>query len=67
LLEVIGKHDPQFHITKRASSRIDQIPGKRGDFLVDEILSPAQGDILELNVGGIRLFRGAERKVALVL
>jgi hypothetical protein len=37
LLEVIGKHDPQFHITKRASSRIDQIPGKRGDFLVDEI------------------------------
>ena len=50
LVHVVEKFDGHFHAAERTPAGVDEIAGKGGDLLVQEILGAAQADVFKLNL-----------------
>lgn len=61
LAKLVGKLDGDLHVGERAVASVLDLSGKSRDLLVQKTLGLLHGQILDLEIRRISLFRGAER------
>src|SRR5436305_5227404 len=64
LVHVVHEFDRQLNSAQSFFAVIDQLAGKDGDFLVQEVFSAAKREALDLDFRGVCGFRGAEVKMS---
>ena len=62
LIRIVKELDGHFQSGQRASARVDCVGGKRGYFLMNEILRAAQSNVFDPDIRGVTSFRGANRR-----
>jgi len=60
LIQSVGKDHGQFDTLQRAIAGIHNLSRQDSDFLIQEILHATHGDVLDVNLRGIRLLGGTK-------
>jgi hypothetical protein len=63
LIQVVEEFDRYFCAAKSAIAGVEELAGKRSDFLMQEIFGSAQSDVFEMNPRSVGLLLGPEREM----